>query len=77
MDELVVLVNKRDEIIASIELERERANSRETTPKPTATPEPVKGKWEGHIFFCSGPNKTYTLVGAQSGYFFIYKRVTL
>lgn len=44
MDELVVLVNKRDEIIESIELERERANSRETTPKPTATPEPVKVK---------------------------------
>ena len=53
MDELVVLVNKRDEIIASIELERERAASREATPqKPsTSTPEPVKGIFIFRLFF--------------------------
>ena len=44
MDELVVLVNKRDEIIASIELERERATSKDNpSPAATATPEPIKG----------------------------------
>lgn len=65
MDELVVLVNKRDEIIASIELERERAASRDAAPqKPsTSTPEPVKGKFSNSLFFISiSPPRSYEFV---------------